>query len=40
LIEKQMKEKNANFSYRFSFAPFTDEDQGLITGKLQPKGGK
>jgi hypothetical protein len=40
LVEKQMKEKNPNFSYRFSFAPYTDEDQGLITGKLQPKGGK
>ncbi len=40
LVEKQMKEKNPNFSYRFSFALFTDEDQGLITGKLQPKGGE
>lgn len=39
LIERQIKEKNEGFSYRFSFAPFTDEDEGLITGKLKPKGG-
>lgn len=39
LIERQIKESNEKFSYRFSFAPFTDEDEGLITGKLKPKGG-
>jgi len=40
LIERQIKEKNDKFSYRFSLTPFTDEDEGLITGKIQPKGGK
>jgi len=44
LVEKTIKEDKKlgreKFSYRFSFAPFTDEDEGLITGKLQPKGGK
>ena len=39
MIERQIKERNDKFSYRFSFAPFTDEDEGLITGKLKPKGG-
>lgn len=39
LIERQIKENYKDFSYRFSFAPFTDEDEGLITGKLKPKGG-
>jgi biopolymer transport protein ExbD len=39
LIERQIKERNEGFSYRFSLAPFTDEDEGLITGKLKPKGG-
>jgi biopolymer transport protein ExbD len=32
LVEKQIKEKNPNFSYRFSLSPFSEYDKRVMAG--------